>query len=89
LKCEPYPAQFINISSYDAPLLYTWDFGEGGSSTETNPLHIYEHAGTYSVQLTAISTIGCIDTLVVLKQDLMLIHPKPTAGFSMNKIETT
>jgi PKD repeat protein len=29
-----------------------WDFGDGETSTEKNPLHIYQNPGTYSVILT-------------------------------------
>lgn len=89
LKCEPYPAQFINLSQYEAPLLYSWTFGDGGTSTEENPLYIYYNAGTYSVELTVISTVGCVDTFVLLQQDLVTIHPKPVADFSVDKTETT
>lgn len=33
------------------PLTYSWDFGDGGASTEANPSHTYATAGTYPVQL--------------------------------------
>lgn len=32
---------------------FSWDCGEGQSSTEANPMHIYASAGTYTVRLTA------------------------------------
>lgn len=31
---------------------YVWDFGDGMSSSEENPTHIFEDAGTYEVSLT-------------------------------------
>lgn len=32
---------------------YSWDFGDGNSSTEESPTHVYETAGDYTVTLTA------------------------------------
>ena len=42
--------QFTNKSSKSGNL--TWDFGDGTTSTEANPIHKYEAAGTYQVKLT-------------------------------------
>lgn len=38
---------------------YEWDFGDGSSSTETNPEHEYAGANGYIVQLTIESDRGC------------------------------
>ncbi len=35
---------------------YSWDFGDGNSSTEENPTHTYSEAGTYDIVLTASKT---------------------------------
>jgi hypothetical protein len=32
---------------------YNWDFGDGNTSTETNPVHIYSASGNYTVVLSA------------------------------------
>jgi gliding motility-associated-like protein len=88
LKCVPYPAQFINLSHYEGQLLYFWEFGDGGISIAENPLHVYTVDGTYSVQLTIVSTVGCIDTFTLLQQDLVTIHPRPVSDFSIDKTET-
>jgi len=39
-----------------------WDFGDGGNSTDRNPVHTYTAAGTYTVNLT-VSTGSGSDTL--------------------------
>ena len=47
----PLTVQFTNTSAGD----YTssqWDFGDGATSTETNPMHTYQQAGKYTVKLT-------------------------------------
>ena len=31
---------------------YRWDFGDGGGSSEANPMHTYQNPGAYSVKLT-------------------------------------
>lgn len=42
--------QFNNISSKTGNI--EWNFGDGETSTEANPLHKYKKAGTYRVSLT-------------------------------------
>lgn len=37
---------------------YTWNFGDGGTSTEENPVYTYSNAGTYEVKLTASNSEG-------------------------------
>ena len=40
------------------PTTWYWDFGDGDTSTEQNPLHTYTIAGTYIVTLTVSNTAG-------------------------------
>jgi PKD repeat protein len=47
----PCTVTFTNYSSNATS--YIWNFGDGGSSTATNPQHTYTTEGTYIVQLTA------------------------------------
>ena len=37
---------------------YSWDFGDNGSSTETNPQHLFTSAGVYTVKLIAVGDGG-------------------------------
>lgn len=46
----------------NAPTSWSWDFGDGGSSTVQNPTHTYLSAGNYTVQLIACNALGC-DTI--------------------------
>lgn len=41
---------FINMSSTNATTFH-WDFGDGQTSTEKNPLHVYAASGSYDVVL--------------------------------------
>ncbi len=45
-------AQFTNTSTESARS-FVWDFGDGTTSTEVSPMHIYATPGTYTVHLTA------------------------------------
>ncbi len=38
---------------------YLWDFGDLATSTNINPTHVYNKAGTYKVKLTAYNSANC------------------------------
>jgi gliding motility-associated-like protein len=56
----PDTIQFINTSIN--AISYKWYFGDGQTSTEENPTHIY-NAGRFSPMLVAYNANGCTDTL--------------------------
>lgn len=43
---------------------YLWDFGDGYTTSDEEPSHIYEDSGTYTVTLYVWSEDNCPDTLV-------------------------
>ncbi len=45
--------------------IYAWDFGDGNTSTQQNPLHVYTADGTFSVKLTVTKTNTCTDSKTV------------------------
>ncbi len=54
---------FTNLSSASATATYFWDFGDGITSTDENPVHLYAQYGWYNVCLTVIdSATNCYDT---------------------------
>ena len=46
---------FATAESCPDPTVYTWDFGDGSSSEEQTPEHVYQAAGTYSWTLAVTS----------------------------------
>ncbi len=42
-----------------------WDFGDGTTSTLTNPFHSYYETGIYTIQLVTRSGLECLDTLSI------------------------
>jgi PKD repeat protein len=51
-----YSASFTNTSTQATT--YHWDFGDGSTSTQANPVHAYGTGGTYNVCLTAYGPCG-------------------------------
>jgi len=47
---------FTNTSSSSDS--YFWEFGDGNTSTEESPVHTYSSDGSYTVKLTATSSVG-------------------------------
>ena len=64
------PTFFTNNSQFADS--YLWDFGDGNTSEEENPTHLYETTGTFEVCLQAINEENCNDevcqTITVLPQ---------------------
>ncbi|MGH1432918.1 MAG: PKD domain-containing protein, partial [Lewinella sp.] len=48
---------FQDLSAYE-PALWAWDFGDGGMSQDTSPVHTYLQDGTYEVCLTVSNDNG-------------------------------
>lgn len=43
---------------------YSWDFGDTTVSSVSNPLHVYNDTGSYTVKLIIRNSNGCIDSIV-------------------------
>lgn len=58
---------------------YSWDFGDGFSSTQENPTHTYPaNTGIYTISLIVTSEYGCVDTTsidVLIQEDLIYYIP--------------
>lgn len=82
LGCVLNPIQFNDSSVSAFPLTYYWNFGNGTSSIQQNPLISYSSAGTYNVSLTITSEYGCKDTAIL--PNPLTVNPTPIAGFTLN-----
>ena len=67
----PFTVNFQNQSTGTSPLSFTWNFGDGSSSSDANPVHTYLNPGTYSVKLITTNSQGCVDS--ILKTNLITV----------------
>lgn len=82
--CAGTTVNFANqtISGVPGPVTYSWNFGDGGTSTAQNPTHTYSSAGTYNVSLLATNSQGC-DSLLI-RTSYITVLPQPTVSISAN-----
>jgi gliding motility-associated-like protein len=87
--CRYLPLQFVNQSiSQDVHpekgKSFLWDFGDGNTSTEENPVHTYTQAGNHTVSLYFSN--GYCDSFLVKTQYIRVIDaPKP--GFEISSLQ--
>ncbi|MDP4283464.1 MAG: PKD domain-containing protein [Bacteroidota bacterium] len=76
--CVPYNAEFTNNSL--GGLSFSWDFGDGSTSSEVSPTHLYNNVGTYIVKLKAYDSTSCnkIDSATFT----ITVSPIPSALFT-------
>jgi len=78
--CAPYTAVFSNTSL--AGQSFQWDFGDGGTSTDINPSHLYSIPGTYTVTLIANDPGTC--NLTDTTRQTISVAGKPTASYTFS-----
>ena len=72
-------ANFTDLST-GHPTSWEWAFGDGNTSSQQNPQHLYSSAGTYTACVTATSICGSTQVC----QDVTIICPTPEAGFEIS-----
>lgn len=78
--CLNQPLTFSSTSS-GVGLSYFWNFGDGSTSTQAQPIHAYSALGTYTVKLVVTNAEGCKDSSVMV--DYINIT-QPIASFSIS-----
>jgi len=83
--CVPLEVIFSEQSiSESSSISYSWDLGDGNTSTSKNVRHVYDTPGEYSVSLSLENLNGCIDSDQVTIENLINASPAPTAGFLLD-----
>ncbi|MBP7120226.1 MAG: DUF3821 domain-containing protein [Methanolinea sp.] len=77
---------FFTDISIGYPETWHWDFGDGYTSDQQNPTHIYENVGTYDVTL---SVTGLSGSSSITKNDYVTVTTGPTQTGTVTTTPTT
>jgi PKD repeat protein len=75
------PLTVVFVNSTTGASSYVWTFGDGNTSTLSNPTNVYTNTGLYTVSLTATGPGGA--NSVTLTNYISVVNPT-VAGFSAN-----
>ncbi|MBC7745395.1 MAG: PKD domain-containing protein [Flavobacterium sp.] len=83
--CENIPAVFEDQSELNGGSItkWIWDFGDGQTSTDKNPIHIYSKPGVYEVILTTEGEKSCVSDPA---KKTITVNSLPVANFKIPQI---
>jgi len=87
--CIPRAVQFNNTSTFTPGAYFYWTFGDGTSSNEESPVHLYDTPGNYDITLFVANLVGCIDTFSVTFENYIRAKPRPDAGLDATPREAS
>jgi gliding motility-associated-like protein len=79
--CPGTYVKFDATAISETPVFFIWNLGDDITSTQPDPLQLYENPGTFDVSMHAYTTSGCVADIYVNLNDAVTIHPAPTSGF--------
>ncbi|MFM9008783.1 MAG: PKD domain-containing protein, partial [Bacteroidota bacterium] len=77
--CQGSPLSFTDLSTvgFGNIVVWNWDFGDGTTSTQQHPQHVYSAPGNYLVTLQVMTPGNCSGTFQAIAQ----VYPKPEVSF--------
>ena len=78
--CIGETVHFQNLSI--GGISYLWDFGDGETSTDFEPYHVFDSAATYSVMLIVLDSTTCN----ILDSDFVTVYIRPLPEFIIDTI---
>jgi glucose/arabinose dehydrogenase len=87
----PLTVRFNSSSSYDPDgeaLTYSWEFGDGNTSTAANPTHVYQTSGNYTAKLTVTDPSGAVNSATIAiyagtQVDLTITSPSNNSRYNI------
>ncbi|MDI9634180.1 MAG: PKD domain-containing protein [Methanolinea sp.] len=83
----PLTVQFTDRSKR-GPLAWHWDFGDGNTSSEKDPVHTYASPGTYTVTLTVWNSGGSATASLPVMVRAAPVFPVPTPTVTIPLLPT-
>jgi len=77
-------SNFMDISTVsndhttNSVVQWSWDFGDGTTSTQQNPFNDYATEGTFSANLAVVTNHGCTQNIT----KIVTVHPLPVVSFT-------
>ncbi|HEU4716482.1 MAG TPA: PKD domain-containing protein [Bacteroidia bacterium] len=87
--CGPLLVGFTDQSFVNSGTItgWSWNFGDGDTSSVQNPVHTFSIPGTYTVTLSVTTSNGCSQSAA--GSQVVDVWPSPLAGFSVYNIPVT
>ncbi|HEY4800546.1 MAG TPA: gliding motility-associated C-terminal domain-containing protein [Bacteroidia bacterium] len=81
---------FSDLSTPSATItVWNWNFGDGNSSTQQNPVHSFPGAGTYTVTEVVFNKFGCPDTfkrVITINEGILIPNVFTPDGDGINDV---
>lgn len=78
-SCQLAPVSFTNATS-GSVTDFSWNFGDGNNSSQTNPTNTFQNSGTFHVTLRTTNAAGCQNSA----EKPITIYTKPQTNFSID-----
>lgn len=78
-SCQLTPVDFTNATFGDVTD-YSWNFGDGNTSTHTNPTNTFQNSGVFQVTLLTTNALGCQNST----EKTITIYSNPQTNFSID-----
>ena len=80
--CVGSAVSFTDMSSIASGNItsWSWNFGDGATSSSQNPTHLYSGPGSFTASLIVTSSVNCSDTVI----QTVVVNPIPVPAFNFN-----
>jgi gliding motility-associated-like protein len=85
VACSAVNINYQDNSTGNAGAQYYWSFGDGGTSSQVSPSHVYTNSGVYTVDVFVTSIHGCVNSASTSTS--ITVHPPSQAAFNSEGLD--